>query len=167
MIEKMPHGVSLHGRVVLRGGKFDKYFNVAVPAGVSADDLKKCFADAGANMSILLRLFDKSQTEREVFMLWKHCPVCNQDFNMVSDVCPNHTGHTLVLIIPQPEDVVEKGGVKTPKMPPVIEEKKAEEEVAPAPPDPSPEVTVWEVPTEPPAVDPFAIKESGEVLEGE
>lgn len=102
MIEKMPHGVSLHGRVVLRGGKFDKYFNFAVPAGVSADDLKKCFADAGVNMAMLLRLFDKSQIEKEAFMPWKRCDVCKEDFDTMAEVCPHHTGHILTLISPQP-----------------------------------------------------------------
>lgn len=175
MIEKMPHGVSLHGRVVLRGGKFDKYFSVAVPTGVSADDLKKCFADAGVNMAILLRLFDKSQTEKEVFMLWKHCPVCNKDFLITSDVCPNHTGHTLTLIIPQPEiaenptvskfqpteesirPVVAQGEVKWPEMPPMAEEKAEEVETPPT----TPKEPVEEVSPEETSVieEPVAVEE--------
>lgn len=138
MIEKMPHGVSLYGRLVLRSGKFDKYFNVAIPAGVSAEDLKKCFADAGVNMAILLRLFDKSQKEREVFMLWKHCATCNQDFETVSDVCPNHTGHNLTLIMPQPFEEVAPTVVK----PSVEEEVKAPvEEMPQAPADPPADLT--------------------------
>lgn len=59
-------------------------------------------------------------------MFWKHCSICNQDFKMVSDVCPNHTGHILTLISPQPIEEV------SPEETSVIEEPVAVEEEAPA-----------------------------------
>ena len=35
-------------------------------------------------------------------LTWKHCEICKADFETASDTCPNHTGHALKLIVPQP-----------------------------------------------------------------
>ena len=94
--------VAMYGRIILRGGKFSKTFAMEIPGGIAPKDLRAVFTEAGENMSIALRLFDKGQPEREVFMLWKNCATCNQNFKTASDVCPNHSGHTLTLLMPQP-----------------------------------------------------------------
>lgn len=66
-------------------------------------------------------------------MSWKRCEICNQDFDTIAEVCPNHTGHVLkpILHLPQPVEPEESFEVSAPVEAPVIEEPVAVEEAAP------------------------------------
>src|SRR3972149_7369353 len=151
--------VAMYGRIILRGGKFSKTFAMEIPGGIAPKDLRAVFTEAGENMSIALRLFDKGQPEREVFMLGKNCATCNQNFKTASDVCPNHSGHTLPLLMPQP---IEEATVsEKPKATPLTEDAKdvIEESIDRAREVGGPQMEaeiMGQVPAEPPAGDPLA-----------
>jgi hypothetical protein len=34
--------------------------------------------------------------------LWRRCEICNKDFFMEADACPNNVGHVLTVVTPQP-----------------------------------------------------------------
>lgn len=95
--------VSILGRITLRGGKFDRTFSLVVSEDVNGKILRETFLEIGSNLAVALRIFDQGRQGTEVKMsLWKRCEACKKEFFTNSEVCPNHTGHTLVVMMPQP-----------------------------------------------------------------
>lgn len=49
--------------------------------------------------------------------LWRRCGFCNKDFLTESDACPNNVGHVLIVMSPQPEEVLPTSEPQAPEEP--------------------------------------------------